>query len=89
MPPFFVGSQQEKYIGHTVYDAGPALDQHRINMLCLLGYSVEFVTLLSGIIPEGVDYPGVSYRIKPEELYIPSFEKGRGRRTRYFSKLRM
>ena len=29
------------------------------------------------------------YRIKPEELYILSFEKGRGRRPSLFSKLRI
>ena len=37
---------------------------------------------------EGVKLNG-KYRIKSEELYILSFEKGRGRRPRPFSKLRM
>ena len=31
----------------------------------------------------------IMYRIKPEDLYILSFENGRGRRLRPFSKLRM
>ena len=31
----------------------------------------------------------IRYRIKPEEVYVLSFEKGRGRKPRLFSKLRM
>ena len=36
-----------------------------------------------------LDMTCLMYKIKPEELYMLSFEKGRGQKPRPFSKLRM
>ena len=59
---------------------------HVSGMLSLIDFKYRYASLQMVLLWTGVD---AMYRIKPKELYILSCEKGRGRRLRPFSQLRM